>query len=225
MMPARGWLFVPCYWWMGASDKQHVTWNCINWPIENNVSQMNYSEGAVWHAHKISVIKICIGRLYKVSGPWVYPQHTFTATWTCSSHGDTVLYETYEVSQRNQDVHTTYQICIIVHQWNPNQCWNHPVRSQVGRWCHCIFYWIMRESLSIKLSKRTCTHVPKEMCRYILLRCTANISITSCPNSTWSIKFWVEMNSTVLQCCNVAMLQSLCGCNASMNDLNGVLHP
>ena len=61
---------------MCASDKLHVTWNCMDWPIENNASQLNSNEGAVWHAHKIFVtIKICIGHLYRVSGPRFSCQH------------------------------------------------------------------------------------------------------------------------------------------------------
>ena len=43
-MPARDWFFAPYYWWMGTSDKLHVR---RNWPIENNVSRKNYTEGAV----------------------------------------------------------------------------------------------------------------------------------------------------------------------------------
>ena len=43
-MSARDRFFAACYWWMGSSRKLHVR---RNWPIENNVSRKNYTEGTV----------------------------------------------------------------------------------------------------------------------------------------------------------------------------------
>ena len=48
MRRGRAWLnkqaMMPACYWMGAFDKLHVRWN---WPLENNVSRKNYTEGAV----------------------------------------------------------------------------------------------------------------------------------------------------------------------------------
>ena len=45
--------------------------------MNNNESRKNYTEGA---AYALFEIKICIGRMYRVSGPWLLLSNTFVGS-------------------------------------------------------------------------------------------------------------------------------------------------
>ena len=69
--------FVPCYWLIGASasnKSRGIAWIDLSWPIENRIECNSSLELAPTIEGAVGAIKICIGRLYRVSGSW----HSFS---------------------------------------------------------------------------------------------------------------------------------------------------
>ena len=65
--------FVPCYWLIGASasnKSRGIAWIDPSWPIENRIECNSSLDRAPIIKGAAGAIKICIGRLYRVSGPW-----------------------------------------------------------------------------------------------------------------------------------------------------------
>ena len=66
---------------------------------------------ANWNSCKDTLrIQLLHCRVAPVGVAASYPECTLTATLTCSSHSDIVLYETYVASQRNLDVYAVPSI-------------------------------------------------------------------------------------------------------------------
>ena len=65
--------FLPCYWLIGASasnKSRGIAWIDLSWPIENRIECNSSLDHAPIIEGAAGAFKICIGRLYRVSGSW-----------------------------------------------------------------------------------------------------------------------------------------------------------
>ena len=82
--------FVPCYWLIGASasNKSHgIAWIDLSWPIENRIECNSSLDRAPFIEGAAGAIKICIGLLYRVSGPCIHQCNFACHTQLTTSSG------------------------------------------------------------------------------------------------------------------------------------------